>query len=361
MRSIFACRNAISFLAAVFPLQLACGDSGGVDAPDTTTDGPGVISPAPPGAAPSSPPAPSAPSDPASPTPSQGATNEGSVPVTGGVTGNPPSGATDPGAADPGASDPGEAADPEPPRDEDPSDDGEQPTPGAIDPIQILNGFRPADEDLAEDYDDYINEEVGPLTIGTVGTGTARTITQTIFVAPGVVYDGLGETLTASGMGDGSQDEGQRPIFLLAPGASVKNVTITAPGVEGIHMMGDNVVENVVWIDVGEDAASVRSYFPGGDILITGGSAASATDKTFQFNVPCDVTIQNFTANDIGKLVRQNGGTTFPLNITLIDVTANRVRDVLVLSDSPECIVRHRNLVTDAESLFEGELQVEEF
>lgn len=367
MRSIFACRQAISLLVAVLPLQFGCGDSGGSDAPNSVPGGPGLTNPATtPGAMPGAPSAPENPPSNGVSTPA-GGTNEGGVAVNGGVSTTPPAGSGDPGAADPGAmnpaaADPGETTDPEQPAGEQPGEgDGEPPAAGAIDPIQILNGFRPADPDLAEDYDGYITEEVGPLTVGTVGTGTARTITQTIFVPPGQVYDGHGETLTASGMGDGSQDEGQRPIFLLAPGASVKNVTITAPGVEGIHMMGDNVVENVIWLDVGEDAASVRSYFPGGDILITGGSARSATDKTFQFNVPCDVTIQNFTATDIGKLVRQNGGTTFPLNITLDSVTANDVHDVLVRSDSPDCLVRYHNLVSDAESLFEGELTAEEF
>jgi Pectate lyase len=364
MRTIPARRRAISFLVAVLPLQLACGDSGAGDEPSTVPGGPGVSAPAAlPGAAPSTPSAPSA-NPPSSSAPTApGGMNETGVPVSGGVSGTPPAGSGEPGAAAPAMTqpaqpDPGEATDPEPPAAEQPA---EQPAPGAADPIEILRQFAPADPDLAESYEEYITEEVGPLTVGTIGTRGARTITQTIFVPPGVVYDGLGETLTASGMGDGSQDEGQRPIFLLAPGASVKNVTITAPGVEGIHMMGDNVVENVTWLDVGEDAASVRSYFPGGDILISGGSARAATDKTFQFNVPCDVTIVNFTATDIGKLIRQNGGTTFPLNITLDNVTANQVRDVLVLSDSPDCVVRHRNLVTDAESLFEGALTAEEF
>jgi hypothetical protein len=275
------------------------------------------------------------------------------------VSGNVTPPATDSGATDPGTTDP----DPPSTAPEDPpTPDPGATDPSAIDPVAILRTFAPADEDLAEDYEDYITEELGPLTVGTVGTGTAREITQTIFVPPGAVYDGRGEILTAVGMGDGSQDEGQRPVFILAPGASVKNVTITAPGVEGIHMMGDNVVENVVWLDVGEDAASVRSYFPGGDILITGGSATGSQDKTFQFNSPSNVTIENFTATDIGKLVRQNGGTTFPLSITLIDVTVDRVRDVMILSDSPACVVRHQNLVaTNSESLFEGECTVSEF
>ncbi len=230
-----------------------------------------------------------------------------------------------------------------------------------VDPKAILTTFRPKDSDLGELFDDYVNEEVGPLTNGTVGTGSARTITQTIFVAPGVIYDGKGEKLTAKGMGDGSQDEGQRPVFLLAPGAGVKNVTITAPGVEGIHMMGNNTVENVVWEDVGEDAASTRSYFPGGKISITGGSARAAADKTFQFNAPSEVTIKNFTANDVGKLVRQNGGKNFPLTIILDTVTVNNVKDAVVMSDATQCTVRYHALTSDAETLFEGPMKIETF
>jgi hypothetical protein len=40
---------------------------------------------------------------------------------------------------------------------------------------------------------------------------------------------------------------------------------------------------------------------------------------------------------------------------------ADQVRDVLIESDSPDCVVRHRNSQTDAESLFEGALTAEEF
>lgn len=43
------------------------------------------------------------------------------------------------------------------------------------------------------------------------------------------------------------------------------------------------------------------------------------------------------------------------------EVLGTEARDVLVLSDSPDCLVRYRNLVTDAESLFDGALTAEEF
>ncbi|WP_437678113.1 pectate lyase [Sorangium sp. So ce131] len=218
------------------------------------------------------------------------------------------------------------------------------------DPLDILREFTPADEELAEAYEGYIAEEVGPLTYATEGTGTARTISQTIFVPPHAVYDGKGETLTADvaamkcDTSSGEQAESQRPFFLLAPGASVKNVTITFPGCEGIHMMGDNVLENITWEDVGEDAASVRSYFPGGAITIKDSEGFKAADKMFQFNAPCDVRIENFTGAEMGKLLRQNGGTEFELHVDLNTVTVTGVVSAVVQSDSPLCFVRHHNL-----------------
>ncbi|WP_437318214.1 pectate lyase [Sorangium sp. So ce385] len=218
------------------------------------------------------------------------------------------------------------------------------------DPIDILREFTPADEEMAEAYEGYITDEVGPLTYATEGTGTARTISQTIFVPPHAVYDGKGETLSADvdamkcDTSSGEQGESQRPFFLLAPGASVKNVTITYPGCEGIHMMGDNALENITWEDVGEDAASVRSYFPGGRITIKDSKGFKAADKMFQFNAPCDVRIENFTGAEMGKLLRQNGGTEFELRIDLNTVTVTGVVSAVVQSDSPLCFVRHHDL-----------------
>jgi pectate lyase C len=229
----------------------------------------------------------------------------------------------------------------------------EQPgTPGNCeqDPLVTLRGLAPADEDLAKDYEKYLTEELGTLSCAMAGTGNARTITQTIYVPSGATYDGRGETLTADAAAmncdtsDGEQAESQRPYFLLAPGAQLKNVTIMYPGCEGVHMMGDNVLEHITWPDAGEDAASVRSYFPGGKITIKDSEGHKAADKMFQFNAPCDVRIENFQGSDMGKLVRQNGGTEFELKIDLNNVTVTGVISAVVQSDSPLCYVRHHEL-----------------
>jgi pectate lyase C len=216
--------------------------------------------------------------------------------------------------------------------------------------IAMLQAFAPADEDLAEDFAGYLGEEVGPLTCATSGSGGSRTITQTIVVPPNTIYDGGGEVLTADptsmncDLTEGEQAESQRPYFLLAPGASVRNVTINFPGCEGIHMMGNNILDNITWVDVGEDAASVRSYFPGGTFAILNSQADHASDKIFQFNAPGALLIQDFVGTDMGKLVRQNGGTEFEFHVDLNNVTVTQAISAVVQSDSPLCFVRHHNL-----------------
>jgi pectate lyase C len=228
---------------------------------------------------------------------------------------------------------------------------GTCPAPGDL--LAMLQAFAPADEDLAEDFADYLGEELGTPTCATAGTGGSRTITQTIVVPPNAIYDGGGEVLTADAtamncdVSEGEQAESQRPYFLLAPGASIRNVTIAFPGCEGIHMMGNNILENITWVDVGEDAASVRSYFPGGTFAILSSRADHAADKIFQFNAPGALLIQDFVGTDMGKLVRQNGGTEFEFRVDLNDVTVSEVISAVVQSDSPVCFVRHHNLSFD--------------
>lgn len=174
-------------------------------------------------------------------------------------------------------------------------------------------------------------------------TAQAATVTiyETIVVKSGQTYDGNGNTIVAVGMGDGSQDEDQEPIFKLENGANLKNVRIAAPGCDGVHCYGNNTVTNVVWEDVGEDALTVKGQ---GTITISGGSAAKASDKMFQINQPCTFTVKNFSANGMGKLIRQNGGTTFTATIYLDTLTLNDIDEAIVRTDSSSTRVYYRNL-----------------
>jgi pectate lyase C len=163
----------------------------------------------------------------------------------------------------------------------------------------------------------------------TIVKAATKTITSTIVVDAGKIYDGQGVTIVASGMGDGSQSENQKPIFKLMKGASLKNVTIAYPGCDGVHCYGNNTVTNVVWSDVGEDALTVKGE---GYVRVSGGSASYAADKVFQLNKACTFTVENFKATTFGKVIRQNGNTTFTCEIYINNCTFD--------GNGGECIAR---------------------
>jgi pectate lyase C len=61
------------------------------------------------------------------------------------------------------------------------------------------------------------------------------------------------------------------------------------------------------------------------------GSSAHGEDKTFQVNAASTIFISNFTATDAGKFMRQNGDTTFEVNVTI---------DHSDISSMDECVFR---------------------
>lgn len=158
-----------------------------------------------------------------------------------------------------------------------------------------------------------------------------KTITSTIVVKAGETYDGKGDTIVAVGLGDGGQGESQKPIFKLEKGAKLRNVRIAFPGCDGVHCYGDNVVENVVWEDIGEDALTVKGE---GTVEIIGGSARDGEDKCFQINAAGVFKVTNFSATNVGKLIRQNGDTTFKTTIYLDNVTLNGADECVARTDS---------------------------
>lgn len=118
-------------------------------------------------------------------------------------------------------------------------------------------------------------------------------------------FDGGGRSYGTSC--DGAS-ESQQPVFLLKDGATLRNVVITSKAADGVHCEGNCLIENVVWQDVCEDAATMKGG-SGKIMRIRGGSAANASDKVFQHNGKgSTVSIDGFTAKgSIGKLYRSCG------------------------------------------------------
>lgn len=99
-------------------------------------------------------------------------------------------------------------------------------------------------------------------------------------------------------------DEGQKPVFNLEDGATLKNVIIAGGlnGSDGVHCQGNCTLENVHWEDVCEDAATMLGG-SGKTMTVIGGSASHASDKVFQHNGKgSTINISNFaTYGDIQR------------------------------------------------------------
>jgi pectate lyase C len=174
------------------------------------------------------------------------------------------------------------------------------------------------------------------------------TVSSTIFVRPNETYDGGCQRFIAdaNALGDGSQAEGQEPVFELQSGATLINVVLGRPAADGIHVDGDATLRNIIWEDVGEDALTIRQS---GTVTLDCGSARAADDKIFQINAASTFRLSNFTATNAGKLCRQNGGTTFTMHLFIENCDISNMDECIFRTDSSTSTVsmtdtRYRNV-----------------
>ena len=124
--------------------------------------------------------------------------------------------------------------------------------------LGVMVGAVPGDEPK-----DKKEPKEGPLVLKIVGKNTTYT------------FDGGGKVFQAGkALGDGGQSENQKPVFILEPGATLKNVQVA--GGDGVHTRGDATLKDVWWKDVGEDAMTMKGP---GNVKVSGGGAYQATDK----------------------------------------------------------------------------------
>ncbi|MER5754695.1 pectate lyase [Streptomyces sp. NPDC002088] len=149
----------------------------------------------------------------------------------------------------------------------------------------------------------------------------SKAVSSTIKVSG--TYDGkLKKFYGAGSLGTDSQDEDQGPIFELADGAVLKNVVIGTPAADGVHCKGSCTLQNVWWLDVGEDAASFKGTSSSAVYKVIGGGAKNASDKVLQFNGAGKLTVTGFQVQNSGKLVRSCGNckTQYKRTIALSDI-----------------------------------------
>jgi hypothetical protein len=160
---------------------------------------------------------------------------------------------------------------------------------------------------------------VWPTATGSKAVGSTIPVSGT--------YDGRLKKFYGSGdLGTDSQDEDQGPLFELADGATLKNVIIGTPAADGVHCLGSCTLQNVWWLDVGEDAASFKGKSSSAVYKVYGGGAKNAADKVLQFNGAGKLVVSRFQVENSGKLVRSCGNCKTQYKRTIIindvDVTA---------------------------------------
>ncbi len=191
--------------------------------------------------------------------------------------------------------------------------------------------------------------KAGPVSFPTADNANAVVVNEPIKVGPGEVFDGKGKTYVAGpALGDGGQKEGQKPLFEVADGGSVKNVIFGNNAADGIHLHGDAKIDNVHWTNVGEDALTVKSNTgKPANVSITNSSAQGASDKVFQLNADANFNVDNFKAKDFGTFVRTNGGQQGNWNLNLSNIDAQNGKFSFVKSDSEGLNVKVNNANLD--------------
>lgn len=108
-----------------------------------------------------------------------------------------------------------------------------------------------------------VNPGSSPVSAGRPAASTAPPeptgivdVNKTIIVHAGETFDGGGKYYRPTkALGDGGVSETQLPVFIVESGGKLKNVQYS--GADGIHLMGDAKLDNVVNRDVGEDAITI--------------------------------------------------------------------------------------------------------
>lgn len=180
-----------------------------------------------------------------------------------------------------------------------------------------------------------------PVGKGSSCQSTGSVTVSSTIVVNGGVYDGGCRTFNpTSALGDGGQSEGQKPVFRVENGGTLRNVIIGTNGADGIHIYGGGTVENVRWTDVGEDALTVKEQ---GNVTLRNIEGYKGYDKFLQINAPTNLTVENCIVDDMGKFLRQNGGTTFTINVTVDNCDISNMKEGVFRTDSSSSTAKLSN------------------
>ncbi|PPU98545.1 pectate lyase [Xanthomonas hyacinthi] len=198
------------------------------------------------------------------------------------------------------------------------------------------------------------------------GNGNAIIVNAPIIVPAGKVFDGRNQLYRGGpGLGDGSQNEHQQPMFIVQNGGRLENVRMTGGG-DGVHFLGDGSMHNCINEDVSEDAVTIddarnRAH----DAKIAGYPVSAlparakleidnctfdkAHDKVIQDNGAADVTLKGVCVDGAGKVFRTNGNhREVDSHVQICDSSFKNVKEAVFRTDAPGATVSFQDVAADA-------------
>ncbi|GKT19172.1 pectate lyase [Acidovorax sp. SUPP2522] len=189
-------------------------------------------------------------------------------------------------------------------------------------------------------------------------------VNKPIIVKAGTTYDGQGKLFNAgAGLNGGGTAETQLPMFILEPGASIKNLQFK--GGDGIHLLGDAKLDNVHGLQTGDDFVTVDGAenkavdaqragisakdLPSGpaQVEITNSSFQNSHDKAIQINGDVNLKLQGIYADNIGQLAVTRGGYPITANVDISDSTLQNLKAFTFRFDSKHSTINISNTDVD--------------
>jgi hypothetical protein len=201
-----------------------------------------------------------------------------------------------------------DASGPHPPEDAAIADTGPLDT-GPLDTGPADAGDSGPVPDGAQDAD---SDDAGTVLPRCTGGASQVTVNATIVVASGETFDGECRRYVAGGALASGGSPSELPLFHLQHGARLINVMLGWPAADGVHTYGDVTLANIVWTRIADDALTIKES---GTVQIEGGSAQNSDNTVIQINAASTFRVLDFDASNAGKFIRQNGGTTFRVDV----------------------------------------------
>ncbi|KAF7598658.1 MAG: hypothetical protein CGU29_11055 [Candidatus Dactylopiibacterium carminicum] len=182
----------------------------------------------------------------------------------------------------------------------------------------------------------------GGITGATCTSTGSVSISSTVVVESGETYDGGCKTFNpTSALGNGSQSESQKPAFRIN-GGTLKNAILGNNGVDGVHFYGGGTLQNFRWTNIGEDAFTVKSS---GTVNISAVSGYDGEDKFGQVNAESTMNISNCVVDNVAKVIRQNGGTTYKITVNIDRCRLSNLKEGVFRTDSSKLVAKLTNSV----------------